>query len=643
MALGLIIAVACLAESVRLFAADEKPSTDPILNSIFPMAGQKGTTVQAEFRGTNLGGAYALWSDAGGISGEITRVEATPAETKKERNTFRALVLLKIASEEKSASCSLRLITPRGISNSLPFEVTREAVMVDSKPHQTPGDASLVRIPAMVSGRISTSGELDYYAVEVNRGQELMFEVQAKKEKARGLGVPPEFQPQLNLYDSGGSWLDSQQNNWLGSGSLDIPLTYRFQKAGRYLVQIGGILGKGSPDYVYVLRIVSGQEHANISARQTTESAQRATLVPTRPRSPISPTWPPWPAWEERSFTRPIVPGWSEALRSRAVEGLSADRPGSETTDAGQGSIQSRTAHNVSANQSQPAASASITEITETEPNDKPDQAVAMPVPAIITGTIRSPGDVDTFRFNAGKGQRLAFEVETPDVAPPRFNPEISILDADGREIVSNVRKRIYTLRREAPSMTVPAFFDGVEPKVIATFAAAGNYYVQIRGLTFRAGGPHCAYRLMVREQVPHVGDTTLKEDHINLQQGEAKALTITADLEESFDGELALTAEGLPQGVRASPSTEPLAKAPDGYETEHKENLEPQSRKVTLVLAALPGAPATVKPSLIRIQGTPVVNGRVGHPFTIAEVPLMVVMPPQTKTSGLVAGNSAP
>src|SRR5262249_8820991 len=159
------------------------------------------------------------------------------------------------------------------------------------------------------------------------------------------------------------------------------------------------------------------------------------------------------------------------------------------------------------------------------EPDDKLSQAVTVPIPALIDGTVSRPNDVDMFRFKAAKGQRVAFEVETPDVAPPRFNPELSILDSDGREIVSNFRNRIYALRREAPSMTVPAFFDGIQPKVIVTFAAAGDYYLQVRGLTFRTGGARCTYRVLIREQVPHIGNTSLKEDHVNLAPGEAKAL----------------------------------------------------------------------------------------------------------------------
>src|SRR5712692_5085360 len=105
--------------------------------------------------------------------------------------------------------------------------------------------------------------------------------------------------------------------------------------------------------------------------------------------------------------------------------------------------------------------------------------------------------------------------------------------------------------------MTLPASLAWIQPKVIATFAEAGDYYLQIRGLTFRIGNSHCAYRVMVRDQVAHIGNASLAQDHVNLSPGEAQRLTVTADLEEGFDGELALTVDNLPEGIRAFPGTE--------------------------------------------------------------------------------------
>ena len=79
-AVVLIVALACLVQSARLRAVEEKPSTEPAVISIFPLGSQQGSLVQAEIRGTNLEGAYGLWSNTGGLSGEIKNIELIASE-----------------------------------------------------------------------------------------------------------------------------------------------------------------------------------------------------------------------------------------------------------------------------------------------------------------------------------------------------------------------------------------------------------------------------------------------------------------------------------------------------------------------------------------------------------------------------------
>ena len=84
-----------------------------------------------------------------------------------------------------------------------------------------------------------------------------------------------------------------------------------------------------------------------------------------------------------------------------------------------------------------------LPEILETEPNDKPEQAIAAPVklPVVINGTIL-PGDVDCFAFDARKGMKLTVSVSarelTPylaDAVPGWFQAVATLLGPDGREV----------------------------------------------------------------------------------------------------------------------------------------------------------------------------------------------------------------
>ena len=82
------------------------------------------------------------------------------------------------------------------------------------------------------------------------------------------------------------------------------------------------------------------------------------------------------------------------------------------------------------------------------------------------------------------------------------------------------------------------------------------TFLIQVRDLTSRVGGEEFSYRLVVRPQVPHVGKVVAeKVDRIHLASGESESVGVTVELEEGFEGDVALSIENLPPGVRAAPA----------------------------------------------------------------------------------------
>ena len=167
-----------------------------------------------------------------------------------------------------------------------------------------------------------------------------------------------------------------------------------------------------------------------------------------------------------------------------------------------------------------------------------------------VEGAIQHPGDVDIFRFKAGSGQALAFEIETPETLPPFFSPHLIVVDGTGTELVSNIYREVAGVGDD--------WIKSIKAKTVYTFEQAGEYFLQIRDLTTRRAAPHFRYRVLVRPQVPHMGEVAVKTgrgevvDHINLRSGETRKLTVVTEPEEGFDGEIALTLENLPTGVQA-------------------------------------------------------------------------------------------
>ncbi len=90
------------------------------------------------------------------------------------------------------------------------------------------------------------------------------------------------------------------------------------------------------------------------------------------------------------------------------------------------------------------------TATAETEPNDRPREATRRAVPFRITGTIRSPGDADLFRFRARAAEPLWLAVSAADDGST-VDSRIEVLWADGRPVeqivLQAVRDSWFTFR----------------------------------------------------------------------------------------------------------------------------------------------------------------------------------------------------
>lgn len=581
------------------------PPAEPQVVSIFPIGGQQASSFDVEIRGQSLEGAYAVWFDCEALKGEVKKIEeldldeAKPEEPKDKimRRGHRVLVGVRVDSSAKLGAHTLRLVSLRGISNSLTLRVYSDPVIAETvTPHHLPGEAMPVpSFPVVVNGKISRLGEVDFYAFDALRDQELLFEVFS------GSGV---LDPHLTLYEPAGSWFDSHRPNRLAfdddstvqkKKTTNPRLTYRFTKRGRHIVGVGSFDGRGGPDYAYQLRVVS-----LTSISSGSEKGFTPALAHGEPQD-----------WRERDFGRNIDSErlqtiWSRTVRvsnedkAMPVKGTAASLASNGGTDAGSLAI---------VDLSTPARV--LDSVVEKEPNDTPSQALEIIVPTVIGGAIQRPGDVDFFRVKVKSGDQLAFEIETPDTVPPNFNPRLAISDADGQEVLTNIHRTI-------------------QSKTIYPFEQGGEYSLQVRDLTSRYGAPNFTYRVLVRPQIAHVGEIKVNEDRINLIRGEAKKLTVITEQEEGFDGEIALMIENLPQGVESFPATEVEPDRPPPLPDAKRLWFVPKRQTATIMLLASTDAPATALPQFARVSARPIVQGKPGIPVSVREIPLMVVAKPE-------------
>lgn len=554
----------------------------PEVRSVFPMGAARGQTVDVTVLGDHLEGATRAWFDCDSLSGEVVQSQSKEVKLR-----------LRIAAEADTGFHTLRLVTPRGVSSAAGFRIGREPAINGET--GTPGP-----LPVAINGRLPQPGAVGRYALKGKAGDIWRLEV------ITGNGLVEADSgvfgsPVLSVYQAEGSWLDpnehprlvceNQTRNFefprLSLGQHRMPrFVCRLPVAGRYLIEVSALDGGGGPRFVYQLRITPGEADAWI------------------PRVLAHPD--PYDL-RQTTFLRPLDAEWPSRLRRR--NGLDA------------GALAARA--------------------NEREPNDTAEGAQAIRAPVLVEGAIATPGDTDWFRVDAAAGQALVFELETPETPPPYFNPRLTVTDAAGAKLVENIYRRVDGDGDDWVKL--------MEPKTMFRFEQAGSYFVSVRDLTQRNGSDSFRYRLLVREATPHIGRVTIRLlgqgfmdrtlDRLNLAPGEAIELPIVAELEEGFDGPVAVEIENLPPGVTATPATVKPRKGIymvegevfegrwEGFINVHRERYRPRRLLVSVLLSAAETARPMDRPVMARIAVTGSSNGRLLRGLVTQQIPLMVTI----------------
>jgi hypothetical protein len=376
------------------------------------------------------------------------------------------------------------------------------------------------------------------------------------------------FDPAVALYEPSGSWFDAQRLNRIDFN--DDPLYFPGLSTNARLVHHFSSGGK------YCVKV------HGFNGEGGPERAYELRIVPGV--TPVPSLHPDIQAvFEERQFTRRLGGDWLKALPQRGG-GAAKDLP-------------------VETFQAVPRGSAEIPVMT---------------IPGFVEGRIERPGDTHSIRVKIEKAQDIALEVETPEATMPRFNPVIRLLEAGGREIATDVYTKLNNNGLYMMKM--------IQPKTTLSIGAPGEYTLQIRDITTAGAGPDFRYRVLVRPQVPHVGNVEIVPDHVNVRAGESRPITVNLDREEGFRGYVTAHVDGLPAGVAALPAVENPEDKPPLPNGGRLERYTPREQRMTVMLTAAPDAPASDVPARIRV--TVRVPGEGGRSETVAEkeIPLMIL-----------------
>ena len=609
-----LLALVCATGVIGFFgalASAAEPLPEPQIVSVYPLGGQPGTSFTATIRGQSIDGAYALWFESSGIEAAVEGldVEQPPPDAakseKKKKETQLLRVRFQIGTEAEPGEHSFRVVTSHGLSNALKLHLHAEPSVAEQRePHELPTEAQPVQSrPAAVHGRIAEVGEVDYYSIDVRQGEELRFEA---------LSSDP-LDPAIAIYELTGSWFSPDRATRLAFHddpvaypglTTETALNYRFEKTGNFLVRVNGFWGYGGADHSYVLRILP--------------AAKDAAAQPGEPQ-------PQAPEWRERTWTRHLDSDRMKVLWSRSVPELAPEPPSPEP--------QSEAAKSETEDGASKGSGLAMQEIpvvdADAEPTKVPVEPPVIPLPALVVGTVERPGDIDRVRFSVEEGDKLVLEVETPDKTIPLMNPYLRVVDAEGVEAFTNVYSRV-NANGNISKLN--------QPKTAFSFPREGDFTLEIRDVTASYGDSKMRYRVLVRPQVPHMGEVHVTQDRLNLVAGQAKKLSVITDQEEGFDGFVVLSIEGLPEGVRAVMATEVEPDSPPPFNEGKKERFTTKSKKATFLFLSERDTPVTRMPVTVTVYAQPVVEGQQGRRIPVKELLVMVVQEQEVLSENLPA-----
>lgn len=199
----------------------------------------------------------------------------------------------------------------------------------------------------------------------------------------------------------------------------------------------------------------------------------------------------------------------------------------------------------------------------------------AEPVPSgpfAVTRVLPADASEQRFSWNVAKDERWTVDVQSRSIGG-RLDAAVAILDPEGKQVAEN---------DDLPGTTDA----GLEFRA----STSGSFTCVVRGIGTQTREVEGLYRLQIR---PSVVDFSLSvPQQINLPLGGKSEVSIQASRTGGFDGEIALTVEGLPAGA----SLEGEWKIPAG------------ANEFKGIVQAAPDAAANA--SLIRVRGVAQLGG---------------------------------
>jgi hypothetical protein len=156
-----------------------------------------------------------------------------------------------------------------------------------------------------------------------------------------------------------------------------------------------------------------------------------------------------------------------------------------------------------------------------------------VPFPGVINGRFEVPGELDIYRFNAWKGQRLLLRARTRSLGSP-CDLQLRLLQADGKKLAE------------------PDPSGADEGSLTNTIPADGQFRLEVSELN-RGGGIDFVYRIELTELTPGF-ELALASDKCEAAPSDLCELKVEVSRRD-FDGPIELHIDGLDTTLMQGPA----------------------------------------------------------------------------------------
>lgn len=448
----------------------------PDVKWVFPPGGQIGQKVAAKVSGKINQPGTQVWCNNPSVVVEIPEKDND--------------LTISTSADARPGLYWLRFFNAEGATAQMPFVLGRLPEVVEVEPNNEVAKAQAIEKSAVINAKLGAANDVDVYAVKLKKGQTLVAQVDANWR----LGFPVD--PIMQVLTANGTVLEQVDDDH----GFDPIIAFEAPADGTWLVRVFGfpatpnstIRFAGGADYLYRLTLTTGPvaNHVQPAAVQSgNETAVK--LVGWNLPDTLS---------QMIKVDAGALPGLTHAELPHEVSLTLVDEP----------------VH------------------VAAEPCNA-EEPLAVTVPATVCGVIDEPGDEDSFRFTAKKGEVLVIASESRSLGHP-LDTVITVFDKDGKSLGESDD----AVRNKADS------------RLVFSVKTDGDYTVRVRDL-FEKGGWRFAYRVSIRPRQPSV-KLTLKADVFKATPGTPLEIPVTIARNDGFKEEVTISVQDLPEGATVEP-----------------------------------------------------------------------------------------